>query len=182
MTGILSTPVTIQDHVLGPMDAFVTLVEYGDFECPACGQAYGIVKEMQRQLGERLLIVFRHFPLSDAHPHARLAAHAAEASAHQGRFWEMHDLLFENQRALEPVDLLSYAEMIGLDVNQFERDLASPQVAEHVRADFLSGVRSGVNGTPTFYINGHRYDGSWSPRSLLHALEAAFEEQVYPSL
>lgn len=182
MMGILTPPVSGQDHGTGPTDALVTLVEYGDYECPACGDAYGIIQEVQRRLSGRVLVVFRNFPLSDAHPHARLAAQAAEASARQARFWEMHDLLYENQQALEPTDLLGYAGTLGLELELFEQDLVGPEVAERLRADFLSGVRSGVNGTPTFFINGHRYDGSWSPRPLLRALEQALEEQVSPSL
>jgi protein-disulfide isomerase len=163
----LKPPVTAKDHVAGPDDAPVTLVEYGDFECPYCGMAHPIVQKAQQQLGSDLRFVFRHFPLAEAHPHARAAAQAAEAAGAQGKFWEMHDALFEHQDALEAEDILSYAESLGLDRAKFARDLEAPAYAKKVRDDFRSGVRSGVNGTPTFFVNGTRYDGSW-------ANEAAF--------
>jgi protein-disulfide isomerase len=173
MTGTLTPPVSERDHWLGPEDARVTLVEYGDYECPYCGEAYSIIKAVLQRLGEQVRFVFRDFPLSEAHPHARLAAYSAEAAGLQGRFWEMHDLLYEHQEALEPDDLIGYAELLGLDVERFDRDAGSREVAERVRADLLSGARSGVNGTPTFFINGQRYDGSWAARPLFAALEAA---------
>jgi protein-disulfide isomerase len=160
--GQLTPPVTAKDHVAGPDDAPVTLVEYGDYECPYCGMAHPIVQRAQQQLGSDLRFVFRHFPLAEAHPHARLAAQAAEAAGAQGKFWEMHNALFEHQDALEGEDILSYAESIGLDTAKFARDLEAPTYVKKVRDDFRSGVRSGVNGTPTFFINGTRYDGSWA--------------------
>jgi protein-disulfide isomerase len=160
--GGLTPPVSASDHAAGPDDAPVTLVEYGDYECPYCGMAHPIVKAAQRELGDQLRFVFRNFPLAEAHPHARLAAQAAEAAAAQGRFWEMHDILFEHQDALEPEDIIGYAKTIGLDVAQFKRDLEAGTYAKRVRDDFRSGVRSGVNGTPTFFVNGSRYDGSWA--------------------
>jgi protein-disulfide isomerase len=166
--------------VAGPIDARVTLVEYGDYECPFCGEAYPIIQAVLRELGGQVRFVFRNFPLAEAHPHARMAAYAAEAAALQGRFWEMHDLLYEHQEALEPEDLFGYAELLGLDLERFARDMSGHEVAERVRADFLSGARSGVNGTPSFFINGQRYDGSWQPRPLLAALEAALEETESP--
>jgi protein-disulfide isomerase len=158
----LTPPVSAQDHAIGPEDAPVTLVEYGDFECPYCGMAHPIVKAAQHALGNQLRFVFRNFPLAEAHPHARIAAQAAEAAGAQGRFWEMHDLLFENQNALEPQDLVGYAKSLGLDIPQFERDLEAGTYTKKVRDDFRSGVKSGVNGTPTFFVNGERYDGSWA--------------------
>jgi protein-disulfide isomerase len=160
--GQLTPPVGAQDQAAGPDDAPVTLVEYGDYECPYCGMAYPIVKRAQQELGNQLRFVFRNFPLAEAHPHARLAAQAAEAAAAQGKFWEMHDMLFENQTALEPDDLVGYAKSIGLDITRFERDLEAGTFAKKVRDDFRSGVRSGVNGTPTFFVNGKRYEGSWA--------------------
>lgn len=160
--GRLTPPVNERDHIAGPDDAPVTLVEYGDFECPYCGMAHPIVKAAQRQLGDQLRLVFRHFPLAEAHPHARLAAQAAEAAGAQGQFWEMHDMLFEHQDALEPEDLIGYAEQLGLDKLQFTRELKDGIYEKRVREDFRSGVRSGVNGTPTFFVNGARYDGSWA--------------------
>jgi protein-disulfide isomerase len=159
-----------RDHVQGPADSPLTLVEYGDYECPYCGAAYPIVKEVQARLGERLRFVFRNFPLANSHPHAEHAAEAAEAAAAQGRFWEMHDLLFENQSRLSDHDLGSYAGRLGLDAERFERELASHVHADRVHEDFMSGVRSGVNGTPTFYIDGTRYD--YDVDTLLAALEA----------
>lgn len=161
--GRLTPPVTARDHAAGPDDAPpVTLVEYGDYECPYCGMAHPIVKRAQKELGTQLRFVFRNFPLAEAHPHARIAAQAAEAAGAQGRFWQMHDMLFEHQNALEPQDLVGYAKAIGLDITQFERDLETGTYAKRVRDDFRSGVQSGVNGTPTFFVNGERYDGSWA--------------------
>ena len=158
----LTPPVSERDHIAGPDDAPVTLVEYGDYECPHCGRAHPVVKAVQRTLGDQLRFVFRNFPLAEAHPHALHAAQAAEAAGAQGRFWEMHDMIFEHQDALEPQDIVGYAEVIGLDVSRFEHDLEAGTFAKKVRDDFRSGVRSGVNGTPTFFVNGERYDGSWA--------------------
>ena len=158
----LTPPVGQEDHATGPADAPVTLVEYGDYQCPYCGRAYPIVKRAQRALGNELRFVFRNFPLAEAHPHARLAAQAAEAAGAQGKFWEMHDTLFENQDALEAEDIMGYAESLGLDTARFARDLEAETFAKRVRDDFRSGVKSGVNGTPTFFMNGARYDGSWA--------------------
>jgi protein-disulfide isomerase len=171
---VLTVPVTEdRDHIQGPADAAVTLVEYGDFECPYCGAAYPIVKEVQDRMGERLRFVFRNFPITTSHAHAEQAAEAAEAAAGQGRFWPMHDLLFENQRRLRDRDLHGYAEQAGLDVERFDSELAEHAHAARVREDFMSGVRSGVNGTPTFFINGARHDGSYEVEALLAALERA---------
>jgi protein-disulfide isomerase len=170
----LTLPVTdARDHIQGQPDAAVTLVEYGDYECPYCGAAYPIIKEVQARMGETLRFVFRNFPIATTHPHAERAAEAAEAAASQGRFWQMHDLLFENQQRLRDQDLSAYAEELGLDVELFDKDLAEHVHARRVREDFMSGVRSGVNGTPTFYVNGARYDGSYELETLLAALERA---------
>jgi protein-disulfide isomerase len=160
-----------RDHIQGPADAPVTLVEYGDYECPYCGAAYPIIKEVQSRMGDRLRFVFRNFPISTSHPHAEQAAEAAEAAASQGKFWEMHDLLYENQEHLDDADLHRYADQLGLDVGVFDEELAEHVHAERVREDFMSGVRSGVNGTPTFYINGARHDGGYQLDELLAALE-----------
>ena len=162
-----------RDHIQGPAEAVVTLVEYGDYECPYCGAAYPIIKDVQERMGERLRFVFRNFPISTSHPHAEQAAEAAEAAAAQGRFWEMHDLLYENQQRLGDEDLRGYADQLGLEVAPFDHELAEHVYAERVREDFMSGVRSGVNGTPTFYINGLRYDDSYELETLLAALERA---------
>jgi protein-disulfide isomerase len=170
----LTAPVSeTRDHVQGPEDAAGTLVEYGDYECPYCGAAYPIIKEVQAQMGERLRFVFRNFPISTSHPHAEQAAEAAEAAAAQGTFWPMHDLLYENQRRLGDEDLRGYAETLDLDVESFDRELAEHVHAARVREDFMSGVRSGVNGTPTFYVNGVRHDDSYDLETLLAALERA---------
>ena len=162
-----------RDHIQGPADAAVTLVEYGDYECPYCGAAYPIVKKLQGRMGDGLRFVFRNFPISTSHPHAEQAAEAAEASAAQGRFWEMHDLLYENQTQLRDQDLYAYAEQLGIDVERFDKDLAEHVHAPRVHEDFMSGVRSGVNGTPSFYVNGARHDDSYDFETLLAALERA---------
>ena len=162
-----------RDHIQGPPDAAVTLVEYGDYECPYCGAAYPIVKEIQSRLGESLRFVFRNFPITTSHPHAEQAAETAESAAVQGRFWEMHDLLYENQARLRDPDLRGYAENLELDLERFDKDLAEHVHAARVREDFMSGVRSGVNGTPTFYINGARHDDSYDLDTMLAALERA---------
>jgi protein-disulfide isomerase len=170
----LTLPVSDErDHIQGPAEAPVTLLEYGDYECPYCGAAYPIVQQVQAQMGDRLRFVFRNFPISTSHPHAEQAAEAAEAAAAQGRFWEMHDHLYEHQRHLEAGDLRTYAEELGLDVERFDRELAENVHAARVREDFMSGVRSGVNGTPTFYVDGNRHDGSYDLDSLVAALERA---------
>ena len=171
---VLTAPVADgRDHIQGPADAPVTLVEYGDYECPYCGDAYPVVKEVQARMGPRLRFVFRNFPISTSHPHAEHAAEAAEAAAAQDRFWGMHDVLYENQRRLGDQDLHAYAEQIGLDVERFDQELTEHVHAARVHEDFLSGVRSGVNGTPSFYVNGVRHDGSFDTETLLTALERA---------
>lgn len=167
----LKPPVGEKDHVQGPSDAPVTLVEYGDYECPYCGRAYPITKALQERLGDQLRFVFRNFPLGEAHPHAQHAAEAAEAAGAQGKFWELHDLLYEHQDALKDDDLVRYARALHLDVPRFVKDMEDHRNADRVREDFRSGVRSGVNGTPTFFINGVRHDGPFDLRSLLAAIE-----------
>jgi protein-disulfide isomerase len=169
----LSTPVSARDHAEGSEGAVVTLVEYGDYECPHCGRAYPIVKEIQKRLGSRLRFVFRNFPLVQIHPHAQHAAEAAEAAALQGKFWEMHDVIFEHQQALDERHLTEYAAGLGLDQARFQHELTSHTHATRVREDFLSGIKSGVNGTPTFFINGIRHDDSWDIDTLEEALTRA---------
>jgi protein-disulfide isomerase len=170
----LAVPVNARDHIAGSPDAPVILVEYGDFECPHCGRAYPIVTEARRALGDELAMVYRHFPLAEAHPHATLAAEAAEAAGAQRKFWAMHNMLFEHQDALEEQDLLAYADALGIDVDRFAQELGSGVYVQKVRDDFRGGVRSGVNGTPTFFINGARFDGDWSdPRELIAVLAQA---------
>jgi protein-disulfide isomerase len=158
----LVVPVTDRDHTAGPSNAPVTLIEYGDFECPYCGRAEPIVESVRRHMGDNMRFVYRHFPLAEAHPHAQHAAEASEAAGAQGKFWEMHDILYANQRALENEDLITYAAKLGVDTERFLSELAAGAFTRKVRDDFRGGVRSGVNGTPTFFINGYRYDGSWA--------------------
>ncbi len=169
----LTLPVGDRDHVQGPASAPATLVEYGDYECPYCGMAYPIVKRVQQHFGDRLRFVFRNFPLAEVHPHAEAAAEAAEAAAAQGKFWEMHDTLYEHQRALDTTHLRDYARQLGLDIAAFEQALAAHAFAGRVHEDFISGARSGVNGTPTFYINGRRHDASYDLDTLTAAIERA---------
>ena len=170
----LSPPVSEKrDHILGPADAPVTLLEYGDYECPYCVQAHIAVGKVRAHFGDELRFAFRNFPMSQVHPHAARAAEAAEAAGAQGLFWEMHDTLYENEDALDDESLYEYAELIGLDVSEFVRALTGGVYAPRVREDFLSGVGSGVNGTPTFFINGGRHDGPWDVESLIIAIEEA---------
>jgi len=171
----LTLPVTERDHIQGPATAPVTLVEYGDYQCPYCLQAYPIMIDIQEHMGDRMRLVFRNFPLTTLHSHAQHAAEAAEAAGAQGKFWEMHDYLFEHQDHLDDAALLRYAAEIGLDVERFSRDLKEHKFAARVKEDFQSGIRSGVNGTPTFFINGVRHDGAWDLETLTAAILAAAE-------
>jgi len=156
------------DHAQGSLDAPLMMVEYGDFECPYCGEAYPVLKAVQRAMGNELCFVFRHFPLSGAHPHAERAAEFAEAAATIGKFWEMHDILYENQQALTDHSLVIYGKRLGMPEKLIESALADG-FATRVRRDFVSGARSGVNGTPCLFINGERYDG---PREVAHLITA----------
>ena len=174
----LVLPVGERDHIQGLSDAQATLVEYGDYECPFCGQAYPIIKAVQRRLGSRLRFVFRNFPLTEMHPHAQKAAMAAEAAGAQGQFWPMHDLLYENQDALDERSLARYAESLRLDVERFRSELRAETYASRVHEDFMSGVRSGVNGTPTMFVNGVRHDGPWDAESLTAALTTTAHTRV----
>jgi protein-disulfide isomerase len=169
----LTLPVSDQDHAAGPADAPVTLLEYGDYECPYCGQAFPIVEEVRRRLGDRLRFVFRHFPLTQLHTHAEHAAEVAEAAAAQGKFWEMHDWLFRHQDSLDDEILLQGARHVGLDVARVGRELADGTHRDRVHEDVATGIRSGVNGTPTFYINGVRHDDSFDLETLLAALDGS---------
>ena len=171
---VLTVPVDPdRDHIEGAPDAPVTLVEYGDYQCPYCGKAHPIVKEAQARLGDRLRFVFRNFPIATSHKYAEQAAEAAEAAGAQGRFWPMHDTLFESQPRLTDADLRGYAGQVGLDLDRFDADMAAHAYAERVRDDFMGGVRSGVNGTPSFYINGARFDDAYDVENLVAALERA---------
>jgi len=166
-------PVGTRDHARGPEDAPVTLVKYGDYECPYCREAHPVLKELQERVGEQVRFIFRHFPLDSVHPRARRAAQAAEAAASQGRFWEMHDLLYERQGELGEVDLMRYAAELGLDLRRFEEDLANDHQAWRIEEDRLGGTRAGVRGTPAFFVNGVRYAGTIDLDGLLAAVEEA---------
>ena len=168
----LKVPVTPEDHIQGDPDAELTLLEYGDYECPHCGRAYGIVKQVQKHFGRRLRFVFRNFPLSQIHPNAQTAAETAEFAGAHGRFWEMHDLIFENQDRLGQPLLFALTEQLGLDPQDLRDALTAGEFEPRVRRDFLSGVRSGVNGTPTFFVGAQRHDGPWEFEDLVTALEA----------
>jgi protein-disulfide isomerase len=162
-----------RDHIRGTADAPVTLLEYGDYECPFCAAAHPIVTTIEATLGSTLRFVFRHFPLTTVHPHAQLAAEAAEAAGVQGEFWAMHEVLFRNQQDLGPKSLARYARDLDLDLAAFSKDLIEHTHLPKVRAHFAGGVMSGVNGTPAFYINGVRYDGAWDLAALSAALRVA---------
>src|SRR5262245_15932491 len=172
---VSTLPMPDRDHIQGPIDAPMKLVEYGDYECPYCGEAYPVVKAIQKRLGDRLCFAFRNFPLTNMHPRAEHAAEAAEAADEQGRFWEMHDLLYENQEALDDEDLAQYASALGLDARRLISEVQAEAHASRIREDFRSGARNGVNGTPTFFINGRRYDGPVDSESMLAYLARAAE-------
>ena len=169
----LRVPVTSADHFQGPENAAVTLVEYGDYECPHCGRAYPIVKRVQEHFAKRLRFVFRNFPLREIHPHAEAAAETAEFAGAHGRFWEMHDLLFENQERLGGELFLALAQELDLSAAALREALADHEFRTRVRRDFSDGIRSGVNGTPTFFINGRRHDGSFDFATLVSAIGGA---------
>ncbi len=179
-TGVarLASPVGERDHVQGPSTASVTLVEYGDYECPYCRATPAVVEELQRILPDDLRFVFRHFPLDNVHAHARRAAEAAEAAASQGKFFEMHAALFEHQAALEDEDLLRYATELGLDTARFSAELQADTHADRVREDFRDGLRSGVRGTPTLYLDNVRYDGVVGVRQLVATIRKTHPDLV----
>jgi protein-disulfide isomerase len=161
-----------RDHVLGPIDAPITLLEYGDYECPDCGRAYPLLKELQKRFENKLLFVFRHYPQFTIHRHASTAAQAAEAAAAQGKFWKMHDLLYGDQSHLERTDLTHHALRLGLDPYAFDAALGNGVYEKRVEEDFLGGKNSGVRGTPTLFINERRHLGDIT----LEALSAAIEQ------
>jgi protein-disulfide isomerase len=169
----LAVPISERDHSQGRATAAVTLVQYGDYECPYTRQSTTIVRAIQQQLGEQLRFVFRNFPLTEIHPHALHAALAAETAAMQGKFWQMHDYIFHHQHTLEDSDLEQFAEAVGLDLQQFALDMAEQRSLARIVEDVEGGERSGVQGTPTFFINGALYRGSWEREALLAALQAA---------
>ena len=177
----LAPPVTELDQVQGSDSALVTLIEYGDFECPYCGRAYPVLKRVKQRLGDRLRFVFRHFPIVESHPHAQHAAEASESAAVLGgnrAFWAMHDLIFEHQWALEDGDLARYADQAGGSSAAVLEALADGTYAKYVRDIFMGGVRAGVNGTPTLFIDGIRYDGPRDEETLVAALELVAAEAI----
>lgn len=177
----LRKPIVESDHGLGPRGAPVTLVEYGDYQCPSCGRAYPVTRRVQRALGQSLRFIYRHFPMDQLHPHSLNAARVAEAAALQGRFWEMHHTLFTRQDFLDMESLYDYAANLRLDLDRFERDMRSAKVTARIESDLEGGIRSGVNRTPTFFINGVRFDGDWEDYGFLDALRRAesTSEAVY---
>jgi protein-disulfide isomerase len=172
----LSIPISAEDHRQGELDAEVNLVEYGDYQCPSCGEAYPIVQKLQKHFGKRLVFVFRNFPLSQLHPHAEAAAEVAEFAAAHGKFWEMHDLLFENQENLRDELFKTLADKLKLPADELQSALADRTYQSRVRADFSGGIRSGVNGTPTFYVNGTRNNGPFDFDFLRQALDDALSK------
>jgi protein-disulfide isomerase len=168
----LITPVNIgTDHIRGSIDAPISIVEYGDYECPYTGMAYPIVKEIMKKFNNKVYFVFRNFPLSDIHPHAQHAAETAEAAAAQDKFWQMHDYLFEHQKALDDSHLLQYAEKVGLDINKFKTEVSGHTYAPLIEESLKSGIDSGVQGTPTFFVNGKHYEDSWDLETFSNVLE-----------
>jgi protein-disulfide isomerase len=174
----LRVPVTQRDHILGPAKARVTLVEYGDYECPHCALAHPIVNAVRDHFGSELRFVFRHFPLTQTHPNAETAAESAEFAGAHGRFWEMHDGIYENQDQLGLTLLFSLVAALGLPETDLRDALATSAYQPKVRADFLGGLRSGVNGTPSFFINGERHEGSYEFATLVAAIGAQLHAGV----
>ena len=168
-------PTKGHDHIQGSVDAPYVLVEYGDYQCPYCGDAHEVVKEIQDRLGDQLCFVFRNFPLMEMHPYAEHAAEAAESAGEQGHYWEMHDLLFENQNALTDDDLAEYATELGLDAKRLVAEVQRGAHAARIQSDLRSGEKNGVNGTPTFFVNGKLFDGEPPPEELLAALSERTE-------
>jgi protein-disulfide isomerase len=158
----LTVPVTIGlDHIRGSVNAPITIVEYGDFECPYTGMAHPVIKELMRQFNAKIYFAYRNFPLNDIHPHSQHAAEAAEAAAAQDKFWQMYDYLFEHQKALDDHHLLEYAQKVGLNIDKFKKEMLEHVYAPLINKSLKSGIDSGVQGTPTFFINGERYEDSW---------------------
>ncbi|UKT64574.1 DsbA family protein [Pedobacter mucosus] len=165
----LKPEVSSVDHIQGPSTASIEIVEYGDYQCSHCAHAYPIIKEIQETFGDQIKLVFRNFPLQESHEYAYAAATAAEAAGLQGKFWEMHDALYENQYRFADDLFEELAETIGLDIEQFKTDCESESINKKIEDDFESGIRSGVNGTPSFYVNGNKFDGG--PEDLFEMLK-----------
>jgi protein-disulfide isomerase len=178
---MLQIPVSTDDHIQGDQHAPVTFVEYGDYECPYCGQAYSIVKAVQKHFGKRLRFVFRNFPLTQIHPNAESAAETAEFAGAHGRFWEMHDGLYEEQESLGLPLYLALGNALGLSDKALSESLESGAFRPRVRSDFLGGLKSGVNGTPTFFINGRRYDEAFEFDDLVATIEAELANIKLPT-
>jgi protein-disulfide isomerase len=168
---MITTNIREYDHAWGNYNAPLQLIEYGDYECPYCGQAYPMVKNMQKKFDQDLVFVFRNFPWTRIHPFAFAAAVATEAAALQNKFWEMHDIVFENQESLGNEALLQFAVVVGLDIRRFKQDMIRPELQDKVRSDFETGIRAGVNRTPTFFVNGRRYEGHLHEEQLEQFLE-----------
>jgi protein-disulfide isomerase len=171
MTTQLNNPVNQREHILGIKTAPLQLLEYGDYQCPSCGESYTVVKEIISELPGKVVFIFRNFPLTDIHPDAFNAALAAEAAGLQNHFWEMYDLLFQNQENLEDDDLFRYASQLNLDTSRFEQDMQSQVLSSKIETDIEGGLRNGVNGTPTFYVNGEKYDEDWEDGRLMQYLK-----------
>ncbi len=165
-----------KDHVIGSPNSTVVLIEYGDYQCPFCRKAYYMVKEIHKQLGNNLKFVFRNFPLTELHEHAYHAALAAEAANEQDRFWEMHETLFENQRALDDYSLMRYAEEVGLDMARFQKDFGDEKCRTKVEQDYESGLHHRVEGTPTFFVNGQHYEGNFMSPDFIDYLKGFITE------
>lgn len=172
----LADPVSVDDHSLGPDDATLIVVEYGDYQCPYCDAAHAVVGELLKHFGKSLRFVFRNFPLADVHPHAKRAAEVAEAVGLQGKFWEMHDVLFDNQWQLDDDALVRYATQVGADADQMMADLGSRSL-RRVESDFESALRSGAEAIPTFFVNGVRFDGSWQFEPFADYLQKVLDQQ-----
>jgi len=182
MSTQLKPPVSNKDNIDGNPHAPIELVEYGDYQCPHCGRAYPILKNIQKRMGDKLKFVFRNFPLTEIHPDAFNAALAAEAAGLQKKYWEMHDIIFEHQRHLATENILAYAKRIGLNMAEFSKDIQLPALSEKVENDIESGIRSGVNGTPSFFVNGVKYNGSWEEEDFIEFLESLdlFQSRTHP--
>jgi protein-disulfide isomerase len=169
----LQVPVSAEDHIQGRANAPLTLVEYGDFECPHCGKAHTVVKRLQNHFGDRMRFVYRNFPLTDIHPIAEPAAEAAEFAGAKGKYWPMHDAIFEHQRSLSPELLVSLASRLQLDPDELASAVDDQKFLDKISKDVEGGERNGVHGTPTFFINGQQYQGPWQFEDLVQAMEAA---------
>lgn len=173
MMSTLKPEVNQKDHIKGTAEASVTIVEFGDYQCPHCADAHPIIKKIQGVFGDKIRLVVRNFPLQESHQFAFRAAAAAEAAAAQHKFWEMHDAIFENQNRIGENLFDELAQTIGLDLDRFKKDSASNEIKEKIEDDFESGIRSGVNGTPSFFLNGTKFDGDAS--ALYQKLEESEE-------